>query len=167
MKQIEVSDEMYQKLIDLATEMTTQDMRCTAMPHLFQIKTREQVAAPEGNGTEAWHYEGSLIETDEEIEEAVNQYKEWDEHTTKFNSLEDYEVEEILEAAGYNQVWYDYQDKYQNAFLTAKACKEHIEANHYHYSEPVDYLNHCWRNPEMDLVSDFLCGLVNKKKHKS
>ena len=33
-------------------------------------------------------------------------------------------------------------------------------------NEPIDFLNHCWRNPEMELVSEFLCGLVNKKIHK-
>lgn len=51
----------------------------------------------------------------------------------------------------------------ENCFLTEKACKEHIESNHYHYTDPKDYLNHAWRNPEMELISKFLCGLVGKE----
>jgi hypothetical protein len=60
---------------------------------------------------------------------------------------------------------YSWEYVYHNHFLTEKGCKEHIQRNHYHYNEPVDYLNHAWRNPEMDLISEFLCGLVGKKIH--
>ena len=54
----------------------------------------------------------------------------------------------------------------KNAFLTAKGCKDHIEKNSYHYNDPIDYLNCAWRNPEMELISKFLCGLVGKEPHK-
>ena len=43
MKSIEISDEMHAKLIELATEMTTQDPRATKMPHLFQIRDWKRV----------------------------------------------------------------------------------------------------------------------------
>jgi hypothetical protein len=43
MATIEISDEMHAKLIELATEMTTQDMRGTRMPHMFQIRDYKQV----------------------------------------------------------------------------------------------------------------------------
>lgn len=43
MKTIEVSDEMYDSLIQLATEMVEQDKRGTRMPHLFQIRDWERV----------------------------------------------------------------------------------------------------------------------------
>jgi len=38
MKTIEVSDEMYEKLVSIGTEMTTQDPRGTKMTHLFQVR---------------------------------------------------------------------------------------------------------------------------------
>ena len=31
----------------------------------------------------------------------------------------------------------------------------------YHANADV-YLNHAWRNPEADLLSEFICGLVGK-----
>jgi hypothetical protein len=60
---------------------------------------------------------------------------------------------------------YSWEYEYSNHFLTAKACQEHIDRNDYHSNKPVTYLNHAWRNPEMELVSEFLCGLVGKKMH--
>jgi hypothetical protein len=50
--------------------------------------------------------------------------------------------------------------------LTAKAAQAHLDANDYHYHKDADvYLNHAWRNPEAELVTEFLCSLINKKMH--
>lgn len=165
MKTIEVSDEMYNSLVELSKELNTQDHRCTAMPYFFQVQTNEQIPVPEGCGTEAWHYDGSMIETEEEIIDAIFEYK--DESMTKkqIKELDDWEKEAILEKAGYNKVYYDYKHEYKNAFFTEKACKEHIQANKHHYNEPVDYLTHAFRNPEMEMVLQFLCELTNGKLH--
>jgi len=65
MKTIEVTDEMYKFLMNLSNELNIQNHRLTAMPYFFQIQTQEQVPAPEDSGTEAWHYDGLIIETDE------------------------------------------------------------------------------------------------------
>lgn len=35
-------------------------------------------------------------------------------------------------------------------FLTKRACKRHIELNHYHYNEPHTYAMTAWRNPEFE-----------------
>ena len=43
MKNIEVTEEMYNSLIELATEMCEQDPLCTRMPHLFQIRDYKMV----------------------------------------------------------------------------------------------------------------------------
>ena len=50
MKTIEVSEEMHAKLIELATEMTSQDPRGTRMPHMFQIRDWKKVYDAELNG---------------------------------------------------------------------------------------------------------------------
>lgn len=170
MKTIEVSDEMYEFLIDLSKELNTQNHRGTAMPYFFQIQTQEQVAVPEGCGTECYHSDGSQIETDDEIQEAIFNYKDWDmdsrQHKKLYSELADWEKEEILENAGWAKGNYDYKEKLENAFLTAKACKEHISLNDYHYNKPVDYLSHAFRNPELEMVLQFVCELTGGKLHK-
>ena len=181
MKKIEVSDEMYDKLVVLATEMLSQDPRCTSMPHLFQIKTKEQVAAYDGCGEEVWvSEEGEGLSNDKEIKEWICE----DLFDRDESLMEDGDVKKICEKKveemdeddlegyldGHRDNWrkvsVTMEDKYQNAFFTAKACQEHIDKNNYHYKEPTVYLNHSWRNPEMDLVSEFLCGIIGKKQHK-
>lgn len=182
MKTIEVSDEMYAKLIELATEMTTQDMRCTRMPHMFQIKTLEEVAAYEGcDGDIVWvDDDGGELRSEEDIKTYItdNLYEndsrvfELDDDEAKKKALEIYNemlelegIENYLDECEFRKIEVTTISKYQNTFLTSKACQEHIDKNHYHYNEPTVYLNSAWRNPEMELVSTFLCGLVGKKMH--
>ena len=57
---------------------------------------------------------------------------------------------------------WDYQwiDTYKNFFLTQKACEDHIKLNHHHYTDAQPYLFHAWRNPEMEIVQQFLCELT-------
>jgi hypothetical protein len=163
MKTIEVSDEMHEFLMSLSNELNTQDHRSTAMPYIFQIQTQEMVPAVEGNGIEAWFYDGSKIETEEEITKAIAEYKGLEiADVTK----DKYEREEILEEAGYNKVHYEMKDKLENAFLTSKACDEHIQANKHHYKKPVNYLSHSFRNPELETLIKFICGLTGKEIHK-
>lgn len=170
MKTIEVTDEMYEFLMNLSKELNTQNHRATQMPYFFQIQTKEEVATAEGCGIEAWYYDGSKIETDEEIKETIFEYNEWDndskEDNDAYNNLDDYEIEELLEGMGFHKVNYELSEKYENAFLTEKACREHIKANKHHYREPVDYLSYSFRNPELEMVFQFLCELSGGKIHK-
>ena len=162
MKTIQVSDEMYNFLMELSKEINTQDNRATAKPYFFQIQTNEQISVPEGCGTEAWHYDGSTIETKDEIINTIFEYK--DESLTKdeIMKLDEWEKEQILEDDGWAKCNYDYKHEYQNAFLTEKACKEHIRLNHYNYNEPVDYLSHASRNPELEKIFRFISELSEK-----
>ena len=166
MKNIEVSDEIYDKLIELSKELNSQNHRGTAMPYFFQIQTKKEVAVPEGCGNECWYCDGSKIETDEEIKETIFNWKDWERGNpdveNTFMSLEDWEKEEILEESGWQKGYYDYVNQYENSFFTEKACKEHIQANAYHYHSPVDYLSHAFRNPELELVLNFICGLTGE-----
>lgn len=166
MKKIAVTDEMYDFLIGLSEELNTQSHRATRMPYFFQIQTMKQVAAADGNGTMAWFYDGAMIETDEEIKEAVLEYKGW-EKDELFNSLADFQIEEILEDIGWSKVYYEMKEKLENSFFTEKACKLHIKMNGYHYNNPVDYLSYASRNPEMEMemIMKFLCELTGGKLH--
>jgi hypothetical protein len=178
MKTIEVTDEVYAKLIELATEMTTQDMRGTRMPHMFQIRDWKKVYDAELNGgTVFWldRIEGTEIETVEslidyltdcEVEFDADEIKEmWDSWKDMMfdDDLKDWLEENRIDLEEYS---YSLEPVYTNCFLTAKAAQAHLESNHYHYHKDADvYLNHAWRNPEADLVSTFLCSLVGKEMH--
>lgn len=171
MKTIEVPDEMYAKLIELATEMTEQDPRGTRMPHIFQIETTEECAAYPGNGRAIWvDCEGNELD-EAKRKEAVINAKNWDILSESlanenFDELDGYDIETILEReANCRRIDVETRKVYQNCFFTSKACKQYIAVNGYHYTQPRAYLNHAWRNPEMELVATFLCNLVGKPMH--
>ena len=176
MKTIELSDEMYAKLIELATEMTTQDPRGTRMPHIFQIRDWKKVYDADlngdvhiildrGNGIEIETYD-QLIDylNDFEIEFVEDEIKEMWENRAEYSwqsDLVDWLQERVSDIVEHS---YSLVPEYTNSFFTAKAAQEHLDKNHYHYHKNADvYLNHAWRNPEAELVSTFLCGLVDKE----
>lgn len=178
MKTIEVSDEVYEKLIELANEMTTQDMRGTRMPHMFQIRDWKKVYDAELNGnTIIWLDRGNGIEI-ETVDDLIDYLKEdgvefdeteiremWTNHENLLfdDELKDWLEEHVPDLEEYS---YSLEPEYTNCFLTAKAAQDHLERNHYHYHKNADvYLNHAWRNPEAELVSELLCGLVGKEMH--
>jgi len=171
MKKIQVTDEMYDSLMELSNELNTQDHRSTAMPYFFQIQTEEWELASEGQGEEVWFCDDSFLESEDEIKEAIIDYKGWgddyeeDEVEKKYNELTDCEKDEILEN-NYKKVNRKKVFKLQNAFLTEKACKQHIFKNNYHYENPKDYLSYANRNPDMETIMKFLCELNGGKMHK-
>jgi len=169
MKTIKVADKMYEFLMALSVELNLQDHRATAMPYFFQVQHEKEIGVPSGCGVEGWHCDGTVLITEEDIKEAVFEYKEWElgdpNHEVMFEELDDYEIEEVMEK-NYHKVDVATEKVYDNAFLTEKACKQHIAANKHHYSSPQDFLTHAFRNPELEKVMEFLCGITNGKSHK-
>lgn len=163
MKTIEVTDEIYEFLINLSHEINNQDHRGTAMPYIFQIQTKEEVPAAEGCGTQAWIFDGSMIETQEEITAAISELKDID---IKDVTTDEDDREQILEDAGWRKINYEEKEVFQNAFLTSKACDEHIASNKHHYRKPVNYLSHSFRNPQLEKLFQFICGLTGKQIHR-
>jgi len=176
---IEVTDEMYARLIDLATEMTAQDPRGTRMPHVFQIRDWKKVYDESGNGDHMFWLDRTSdpleIETLESLleyletggiehdpEKIKTMWTDWESHSWEMD-LKDW-IEDHCPDLEY---WsYSMEPVYTNSFLTAKAAQEHLGRNYYHYHKDADvYLNHAWRNPEAELVSAFLCSLVGKEMH--
>lgn len=179
-KTIEVSDEMYDKLIELANEMTTQDMRATRMPHMFQIRDWKKVYDWRCNGDQIIWVDSSTHFEVETLDDLIDYLSE----SGHFDGMEDYqeqsEIAEITRLWEENDIgdWisdncedlegcsYSMEPVYINSFLTAKAAEEHLRLNHYHYHRDADvYLKNAWRNPEAELVSQFLCNLVGKDLH--
>jgi hypothetical protein len=174
MKTIEVSEKMYEKLIQLATEMTTQDPRATRMPHIFQIRDWKRVYNDYPNGDIHIYLDrqnGSEIETAEDLVDYLKNYEipfEETEIREMWENDRDFGITDWIEenAPELEQYSYSLEPEYTNSFLTAKAAQEHLDINYYHYHPKADvYLNHAWRNPEAELVTEFLCGLVGKKIH--
>jgi hypothetical protein len=172
MKSIEISEEMYSKLVELATEMTTQDPRMTRMPHMFQIRDWERDYDWNLNGdTRCWIDRAD----DYLVIETLDEFKEY----LSDNGIDEPEnIDELWEDTWDLQDWisdncnnleqcsYSMRAVYKNCFLTAKAAEEHLESNDYHYHKNSDvYLHHAWRNPEAELVTEFLCSLISKNPH--
>jgi hypothetical protein len=169
---LEIEQEVYDKLIELATEMNIQDPRCTRMPHMFQIRDWERDYDWNLNGdTKCWiDHDGdfTVIETLDEfkdhlqylgVEEPENIDELWEDEWELKDWIED-NCDRLEECS------YSMRPIYKNCFLTAKAAEEHLKLNYYHYHKDADiYLNHAWRNPEAELVSEFLLSLIGKKMH--
>lgn len=170
MKNIEVSDEMYAKLLELANEMTTQDPRGTRMPHMFQIRDwKKQYDFGLNGDTYIWvgDYEEEIETLDDFKEYLENNGIEIPENLEEMWGL-DYEISDWIKehCPGLRECSYSMVPEYTNSFLTAKAAEKHLSLNHYHYHKNADvYLNHAWRNPDSDLISEFLCSLVGKNLH--
>ena len=170
MKNIEVSDEMYDKLIQLATEMTTQDPRGTRGPHIFQIRDWKKVYDWNLNGdVTIWLDDyGTEIETLDELKEyltdnGIDIPEDIESMWSSQYDLEEFFLEKQIDL---KECSYSFEPFFINAFFTAKSAEEHLRLNHYHYHKNADvYLSHGWRNPEMEMVSTFLCNLVGKEMH--
>lgn len=170
MKTIEVTDEMYDRLIEISKEINTQDNRATAKPYFFQVQQDKKIWDSGTNrehriyidfNSDPFEFEGTVEGVRNLLEcygmdepEGLNEMSKDDIHEWVIGHPE-FDVRECS---------YDIGQEYSNAFLTEKACKEHIEKNHYHYSNPVDFLQHAFRNPELELIFEFLVELTDKEK---
>ena len=105
MKTIQVSDEMYESLMELSKEMTSQDPMGTRMPHLFQVRTTEECAAYNGCGEQIWvNSEGDELRDGEDIVNHIkdnddqylqlrNYIKECSDHIIEVSNLRDDEID--------------------------------------------------------------------------
>lgn len=167
MKTIQVTDEVYNGLMQIATEMNKQDHRATAMPYFFQVATTHKVACNEGNGIEALHFDGTLIETKEEKIETIIDSGQYPGYTKKdLIGFSEGVLDGFLIDLGFTKVYYEIQQRLENAFFTEKACKHYIATNSHNLRNPQDFLTHAHRNPEFELVSKFLVELAGGKLHK-
>ena len=176
MKTIEVTDEMYKSLMELSEEMTTQDNRCTAMPHMFQVQETRKVPASEGCGEEVWYNPEceQELRTNEEIIEWLSENEndlasviiEEGVSEAKFGAMENWDLDTLLEEKGFSKFYETDGNTYSNTFFTSKGCDEHIRINGHNLHNPVNYLTHAYRNAEMDLVSKFLCEISGGKMHR-
>jgi len=156
-KSIELTEEQYDFLINLAGELLIQDCRATADP-LYCVYQEALVIKADGyGGQEGWlDDEGRLVD-DKHIQETVKDYRS--EYTIQGAKLSD---EEILEELRYKKVQYDWEQVPVGGqvYFTEKAAHEHIAMNHYHYRKPFVYVESAWRNPEIEKLRKIIIGLM-------
>lgn len=166
-------------LLELQKEMNTQDTTGTAEPRFWVIKGSKLVRDDEcptdfdvitaseckGAGTkETVEYVNEQIfadlNDDEYYEMVIDDAKQ-----LKIVSREDGEVFEYTTLEEMNEFFYDngWKDTYlvgyskkpfvypNTMFLTEKEAREHLERNHYHYSDDAHtYCVSAWRSPEVE-----------------
>lgn len=194
-KQIQVSDEMYEFLMDLSKKLNTQGHRATRMPYIFQVQEQKLVPAIEGNGEEYWCGEEGIMD-EESVEEMVKEYQfekiqKWveseekdegedyseyiglsdeeieEELTNWYEMLGGYEIKQIMEdELGHYRIWLEEKPVLSQAFFTEAACLKHIEADRHNLRKPVSFLSGLsHRNPEMEQLMTFLCEISGGKLH--
>ncbi len=175
MKTIEVTDDMYKFLIDLSTEIKEQDNRATSMPFLFQVRETKEVPAHKGCGEEVFYsseYEIKLRTDNEKVEWIEEHFENFigtsyeQEAEGVGNHTSTWDLDDMLREMDFEEFNVDTDHTYSNAFFTSKACNEHIRINKHNLKQPVNYLNHAYRNDEMEMIYKFLLGLTNNDSPK-
>lgn len=142
---IEISDESYEFLKNLISEIDTQDNRATASPYYYVVQERKERVIPfasPGSGDATLYFtEDGLVRSHELMD--IYETKTEEEAIQKWGKNYPEEEPVVLD-------YYHDDAELSNVFFTEKAIKKHIEANHYHWREPRDYVKHAWRNPEME-----------------
>lgn len=166
MKVKNLNEEDIEFLKELKKELNTQDNRFTAKPYFYQVQSKKFVANihEEGNYFEAISESESIgiyeysKEGVEKLKEVLREYDgECGENEEKMAIIEEIDLYNLdnkkLDLECYVG---DFEEVYTNAFLTEKACKEHIKANKHHYRNPMDYLSYGFRNPELMKLLEIL-----------
>ena len=156
-------------LRDLKHELNTQSSRMTANPRFYQIRDKRFVKDDENFSHFSLSLEGEEIGIYEADDKGFKKMKEFllgwvldkqeiqkRETLTNLKTLGEFEEREILEILECELVYGCYEYVYLNAFLTEKACKEHLKNNQHNYLEATDYLSHALRNPELNQLLEIL-----------
>jgi len=161
MKTIEVTDEMYNSLMELSNNLNIQSHRCTRMPYMIQVSKKEEVAAYEGCGDIYWFGdEGEKLENEDEENEVIkgHLYEKYG-NNENFDELEDYEKEEILEELNYKKLEVTEKDELSDFFFTEKGLRSY-------YGKDVNTYLTASNNPELEIIMKFICELSGGKLHR-
>jgi len=171
MKNIEVTDEVYDFLVDLSQKMKTQDNRATASPFMYIITEMVERPAAEGCGeSKLIDEEGVEYDLDDVKKEYANEIRHY------FDEMENMELEItnemaeefLMEELNAREVYYAIEREAphkmrMNVFFTEDAVRLHLKQNAHHYNEGDDYVICGWRNPEMAKLHEFLKGITLKQ----
>lgn len=166
-------------LINLQKELKEQETDGQASPRFWAVRERVKIYGMESgyeDGCEVCDPDGAEIiaENEEEFCEYMNNYdeslntfcengyitfKEEDGDEDICFDLQE-AVEKFNEIKGKELYLINYREEYKvkenTMFLTKQECKEHIEANSYHYNEPRTYAMTAWRSPQVAKLLEIL-----------
>lgn len=171
MCKIEIPQEDYDFLKELQHELNTQETDGQADPIYWSVMEKHEVLSrsafssprvPFDDG--AYTYEELLELVKENIEDYDQEIRdEWQ------NDIDQEDIEEVAKFAcermgfdniNYDDIYYvedeDRVSMFSGAFLTKRACLQHIETNKYHYTEPHSYANTAYRNYELERLLKIL-----------
>lgn len=150
MKEIKLTDEMYDFLINMSNEMKTQNNRITAFPYIFQVEETYKVPTCNGFGDEL------LISDDRETE--LRDEGDMRDHLDCY--FPDEFTREDLDEKDFGLVNETDDTRLSNVFFTEKACEGHININRHNYKSPRSYVSHAYRNKEIETLQRFILGLT-------
>lgn len=155
-------------LKDLQSELKTQEVDSQAAPRFWVLRDYKWVLVPEGYGTEKRIYDREDEHTVEEFKRIIKESYEEDMLSDGFVDSIDYAEDESILVDLVNT----YMDSCEfelfdvvresfivqdTMFLTKQEAKDHIQANHYHYSDKVHtYAMTAWRAPKVQKLLEIL-----------
>lgn len=146
---VEISEETFQFLKELACRIDTQDNRATAKPYFFVIKQPRLYPCHEDYGGCDKYVR---IEQDDH-----RQFDDTDEGRTEYfnflrrNTDEKLSDDECLESWDKLEVVpMEERDEEDNCFLTFQAYEDHVRRNKHNLGKHHSYLKHAFRNAEME-----------------
>lgn len=145
---------LYNKLLDMALEVKTQDNHMTQKPIVHEIHRPVAHYARDdesGNAEMVIYYDTSFYT-----------FEEWVERSDSPELYENLDGEEFFEVAKeearYDAElfyrWYE-NERYEpcGTFLTRKAAQSFIDSNQHHVGgKAFIYVNHAWRNKDAELI---------------
>lgn len=167
----QLTQEELQQAKELAIRLKTQDNRGTALPICFLLQDVEERRAFDAGDHLLLNDDHGEIWRGDSEEDIINQILEERRVDIDF---EDHETEEEidkkvaeLESEIYDEVSGEcYEMEYEfvtkRIFLTEEAANNHLRLNKHHYSDKARiYVDHFWRDPEMELVFKILTSFDN------
>lgn len=155
----------------LAQRLKTQDPRGTALPIFFLLQDIEEKRAFDCGDFLLFNDENGEIWRGDDEDDIVRQILEERKQEIDFE-LEESEEEIDKKIAELESEIYDevsgqcYEMNYEfvtkRIFLTEEAANNHLKLNKHHYSDKARiYVDHAWRDPEMELVYKILTSINN------
>jgi len=174
---VDMPEDTYNFLVELARKMQLQDNRGTRGPVAFIIRHKVEKDTREGCEDYFVYYDTENCET-HTAEELFNDEFYFEDF--KSNLDLDFEEDELpneitWENSGNEFIdWLEdciefdkipcikeWEDCQGTFFLTAEAAQAHLDSNRYHYKEDaMVYGIHVWRNPELEKLLFTVCGFA-------
>ena len=159
MTTIVLSDDTFEFISNLVSELDTQDGRGTREPYVYAIRDVERVYGIDDSEFDSsgwsWTDGEKYFDTDDEL----IQYALDNEEPIDFNFHEP-TIDEVADILGFNAVAYKEMREIKNFFFSQKEADNHIEQNSHHFDDPDVRVIHLFRNEEVQTVLDSLIEIV-------